>query len=136
VYLNLEGTASLLGFAPRRFGEILGKFLNRGGGESGAEDRILWATGALAVHPQPLLELFWNYQIPQDLIDDYGYPELTREMKIKILGANYARKNGIDLDATVAAIPNDEVRQNQNAGRLAEPWSAMQTPARPVAASA
>jgi predicted TIM-barrel fold metal-dependent hydrolase len=125
VYLNLEGTASLLSVAPRRFAEILGRFLQRGGGAPNAEDRILWATGVMAVHPRPLVEKFWEFQMPEDLVEGVGYPEVTDEMKRKILGGNYARKNGLDLDEAIAKIPNDEMRQRQNAGDYAQPWVAV-----------
>ena len=79
--------ASLLGTAPRRFAEILGKFLHRGGSEPNAENRILWATGTLAVHPLPLQQLFWDFQMPEDLMDCYGYHDVIGEIKGKSLPA-------------------------------------------------
>jgi hypothetical protein len=132
VWLNLEGTASLLGMAPRRFAEILGKFLHKGGGEPGAEDRIIWATGVMAVHPQPLLDLFLDFQMPEDLMEGYGYPEVTMDMKRKILAGNYARKIGRDLDSMIAAIPDDEYKDRQRSGNLAEPWSKVPMEAEPT----
>ena len=80
-------------------------------------------SGLMAVHPQPLLELFWNYQMPEDLVNDYGYPELTEELKRKILAENYARKFGLELSDLMGAIADDEVRRRQQSGKLAEPWS-------------
>jgi predicted TIM-barrel fold metal-dependent hydrolase len=123
VYLNLEGTASLVATAPRRFAEVIGRFLRGGGGEPNAEDRILWATGAMAVHPQPLIELFWNFQMPEDLMEGYGYPEVDEKIKRKILGGNYARKLGVEPADLLARIPDSPERQAQVAGRLARPWS-------------
>jgi hypothetical protein len=38
-------------------------------------------------------------QIPDDLRAGYGYPQITREDRRKILGGNFARIMGIDLEA-------------------------------------
>ena len=35
--------------------------------------------------------------LPADIVEDYGYPPLTREDKRKILGANMARMMGISI---------------------------------------
>lgn len=37
--------------------------------------------------------------MPDDLVAGYGYPELTREIKEKILGLNLAGLMGIDVEA-------------------------------------
>ncbi len=123
VYLNLEGTSAFLGVAPKRFADVMGRFLLGSVNEPGAEDRILWATGTILVHPQPLLDLFWKFKMPEDLMEGYGYPEMTREIKRKILGENWARMHGLDLKKLASEIPNDEARRTQLAGKLAEPWS-------------
>jgi predicted TIM-barrel fold metal-dependent hydrolase len=127
VYINLEATSSLAATAPRRFAEAIGKLLRRGGGEPNAEDRILWATGASAVHPQPLLEVFWQFQMPEDLQEDYGYPALTDEIKRKILSGNFARKRGTTVDALRRSLPSDYIAEIQASGRLRAPWSAIPT---------
>ena len=89
VYVNLEWTVSLLFTAPRRFAEVLGNMMYWGG-----EDRILWAAGAMLVHPQVVLEAFLDFQMPDDLVQGYGYPKLTEESKRKMLGENYAACTG------------------------------------------
>jgi hypothetical protein len=129
VWLNLEGVASLLGTAPRRFAEILGKFLHRGGSEPNAENRILWATGALAVHPLPLQQLFWDFQMPEDLMEGYGYKQITEAQKRNILAGNFARKHGLDLETTIKAIPDDEYLRMQQSDDLVAPWSGIPQPA-------
>lgn len=125
VYANLESTSAFLNVAPRRFAELLAAFLG-----AGAEDRIVWATGAMGVHPRPLVEAFAAMEMPADLVEGFGAPPLTRDIKTKILGGNFARKHGLDLDALVAALPDDEFRKRQRDG-LAEPWS--RAPSRHVA---
>ena len=51
--------------------------------------------------PQPLIDAFRAFKIPQQLQDDYGYPPLTPEIKAKILGVNACGVYGLDP----AAVP-------------------------------
>jgi predicted TIM-barrel fold metal-dependent hydrolase len=115
VAVNLEGASAFLANAPRRFAEVLGTFLSYG-----AEDRIVWATGVVANHPQPFLEAFARFEMPRDLVEDYGYPELTPEVKAKILGGNIARIAGLDVEAMRAQAAGDEWSERDG---LAPPWS-------------
>jgi uncharacterized protein len=66
-------------------------------------DRLLWGSEAF-IWPsiQGLIEHFAEVQIPEELQDRYGYPELTWDMKKRIFGANQARLLGIDLEARLA----------------------------------
>jgi uncharacterized protein len=115
VSVNLEGTSAYLINRPRKFAEIIGAFL-----AAGAEDRITWATGCVALHPRPFIEALWNFSMPADLIDGYGFPDLTTERKRKILGLNQARISGLDVPALVAAQRGDAFSA---ATGLAPPWS-------------
>jgi predicted TIM-barrel fold metal-dependent hydrolase len=123
VYLNLESTSGLLSIAPRRFAEVLGQFLVPISEHAIATDRVIWASGAVIRHPQPLLELFWNFKMPEDLMEGYGYPEITREMKRKMLGENWARMHGFDLKQMVASVKGDRFGERQSKEGLAEPWN-------------
>ena len=115
VVINLEGTSISLGRSPRRFAEILGTFLS-----FGAAERIVWATGAMAVHPRPLLDAFWELEMPRDLVEDYGMPELTREVKRAILGENAARILGLDINEMKRQAQGDEFSDREE---LAPMWS-------------
>jgi uncharacterized protein len=117
VWMNLEGVPAWLNYAPRRFGEILGRML-----ESGLGDRTVWSTGSAQAHARPQIEKFAAFEMPEDLQAQYGYPEVTREIKAKIFAGNFARLHGWDLDQMVKDIPNDELRQAQENGP-ASPWS-------------
>jgi len=86
----------------------------------GAEDRIVWATGGMAVHSRPLIEAFWEFQIPPEMQHGFGLPELTLEIKRKILGGNAARMLGIDLNERMMQISSDEFSKRD---QLAPPWS-------------
>ncbi len=46
------------------------------------------------------LDAFWNFEIPQDLVEGYGYPQLTEQAKRKILGENLLRLQGMDVEET------------------------------------
>ena len=64
--------------------------------------------------------------MPQDLIDGYDYPELTPEIKKDILGLNYARLHGIDPEARLAKLAEDDWTSRREAARHQSvgPWQA------------
>ena len=65
---------------------------------------MLWGTDAIWYgSPQPAIDAFRAFQIPADLRERFGYPELTPDVKAKILGRNAARIYGIDLAAARGA---------------------------------
>ena len=43
-------------------------------------------------------------EIPEDLRDGYGYPQITREDKAKVLGLNFARMMGVDVEAKIQEL--------------------------------
>ncbi|MEP7247609.1 MAG: amidohydrolase family protein [Gammaproteobacteria bacterium] len=116
VVINLEGSSGYLCTRPRRFAELLGTFLSVGGA-----DRIYWSVGCMALHPRPFIEAFWNMTMPADLVEDYGLPPVTREIKEKILGLNHARALGLDVEAMRKVSTNDPLSKRKE---LAPPWSA------------
>ena len=120
VYINLEVTAQLIPHHPAKFATILGEFLLAGGAK-----RIFWGTGCSFTHPRPLLEAFEAFQIPPDMVESYGYPELTTEMKADILGRNFARVHGLDLDALAAQVREDDIDRRKREEGMKEPWSAL-----------
>jgi hypothetical protein len=64
-------------------------------------DRIVWGTDSTWYgSPQWQIEAFWRLQIPEEFRQRYGYPEITPEMKRKVLGLNSARLYGMSLDLT------------------------------------
>jgi predicted TIM-barrel fold metal-dependent hydrolase len=123
VYVNLEWTISLLFSAPRRFAEVLGNLMYWGG-----EDRILWAAGAAIVHPQPVLEAFLAFEMPHDLVQGYGYPPLTEQAKRKILGENYCRLHGLDVDEVKSKVTDDDWTR-ERATASSEPWATVRAAA-------
>ena len=72
-------------------------------------DRILWGTDSTFYgSPQWQIEAFWRLQIPEAFRERFGYPEITDEMKRKVLGLNSARLYGLAPDVTrYNKIPDD-----------------------------
>jgi uncharacterized protein len=95
LYASIAATINFVVRAPRQFAEVLGKLLFWCG-----EDKIVYGSEAPIWQPQWALEAFWNFQLPQDLVDGYGYPQLTEQAKRKILGENLLRLHGMDVEET------------------------------------
>lgn len=104
VYLSLAGYITFYRVAPRRVQEHLGRLLQAVGVE-----KILWGSeAALAGGPAPYLKAFMDLEIPADLRSGYGYPQITLDDKRKILGENFAKLMGLDIEAKkreLAALP-------------------------------
>ena len=63
---------------------MLGKLLRALGPE-----RILWGTDSIWYgSPQPLIDAFRAFCIPESMQEQFGYPALTRATKERILGRN------------------------------------------------
>jgi predicted TIM-barrel fold metal-dependent hydrolase len=95
LYASIAVTINLIARAPRQFAELMGKLLFWCG-----EDKIVYGSEAPIFHPQWALDAFWNFELPQDLVEGYGYPQLTEQAKRKILGENLLRLHGMDVEET------------------------------------
>ena len=94
VYLALSGNLNFYVIGPRVIEEQMGRLLMEVG-----SDKLLWGSeAALAGGPAPYLKGFMDLEIPEDLRRWYGYPQITREDKEKILGKNFARIMGVDIE--------------------------------------
>jgi uncharacterized protein len=92
VYLALSGNLNQALIAPRLVQERLGRLLHEVGSE-----KLLWGSeAALAGSPAPYLLAFLDLEIPEDLRVGYGYPQITREDRERILGRNFARLMGVE----------------------------------------
>ena len=93
VYLALAGNVAFSLTQPRPFQKHMGELLRSVGSE-----RIFFGSEApLQGSPQPWIDLLWDFQIPDDLMANYGYPQITDQDKRNILGENFARVLGIDV---------------------------------------
>jgi predicted TIM-barrel fold metal-dependent hydrolase len=93
VYLSLSLLLPWALGAPRKFGIILGEALRFAG-----EDRIVWGTDTPGFGFQVKFSVqgMRDYQFSKQLQEEYGYPEITDEMRRKIFGGNLAGLLGID----------------------------------------
>lgn len=104
IYMELGSTfAQLVITHPEICAHLLGEIL----GAFGVE-HVLWGTDSIWYGtPQWQIEAFRRFQIPDRLIEQHGYPPLTREVKAKIFGQNAARLFGIDVEAKRNDLPAD-----------------------------
>lgn len=115
VYVNLEITSSYVANRRGAFQHAMAALIGPGG--AGAIERILWGTGSIAFHPQPLLEAFVrDFAFPPELVEGSGIPQLDAEAKRKILFSNYERMIGLDLTSRLTAIQNDEFAKRRPNG--------------------
>jgi len=75
-------------------------------------DRVVFGSDAVWYgSPQWQIEALWRFQIPEEMRKRYGYPELTPEVKRKILGLNSAKLYGIkparNLATQFKPVPKD-----------------------------
>ncbi|MFN3258695.1 MAG: amidohydrolase family protein [Ilumatobacter sp.] len=99
MYLALSANLTFTAIAPRQVQWQMGNLLAK----VGVDKLIYGSEAALAGPPAPYIQAFLDLEIPEDLCDGWGFPQITRDDKRKILGENFARVMGIDLAATVAA---------------------------------
>lgn len=93
VYLCLSLLVPLALSAPRKFATIIGEALRWVG-----PDRIIWGTDSsgLALQIRAGVMGLRDFQIPLDMQEGYGYPEITPEDRRKMFGGNLAGLLGID----------------------------------------
>ena len=75
----------------------------------------------MAFDPHPLVQAFATFEMPADLVKDYGYTELSDEIRGNFFGRNWARMHGLDPDELSAALADDEFASAD----IAPPWSAI-----------
>jgi uncharacterized protein len=99
LYASIAATINFVVRSPRQFAEWIGKLMFWCG-----EDKILYGSETPIWHPKWALDAFWEFEIPQDLVEGYGYPQLTERAKRKILGENLLRLSGMDVEETRARL--------------------------------
>jgi predicted TIM-barrel fold metal-dependent hydrolase len=104
---------------PVEAAHVLGKLLVALGPE-----RIVWGTDcAWYGSPQPLIDAFRTFVIPESMQERYGYPALTAETKERILSTNaqalYGVTAGPRVDGAWAANAGVELQRAVTAAELA-----------------
>ncbi|EHN12877.1 amidohydrolase 2 [Patulibacter medicamentivorans] len=63
-------------------------------------DRVLYGSeGFVWPNVQSTIEMFNEMQFSDEMQDRWGYPEITRDIREKLFGRNFARIMGVDIDA-------------------------------------
>ena len=103
LYAELGSLARLMRTDPARYAVLIGTLLDGFG-----PDHILWGTDTPVVGPPRWqIEAFQAFTIPDTLLDQHGYPQLTPEVKDKIFGLNAAGLFGINIAAARQALKDD-----------------------------
>jgi predicted TIM-barrel fold metal-dependent hydrolase len=122
IYVNMESLNIILANQPRTFAQIVLGLMHVGGDP--VLDRLFWATGTMQYHPRPCLELFEDFEFPEDLLGNYGLfgklSQITAEGRAKILGLNAANYRGWDVEELKRRIADDEFSAD---GGEAAPYS-------------
>ena len=96
VYGGLAVAMAFMHHRPRYFAQIIGELLFWLD-----ENRITFSSDYAIWTPKWLVEQFVDFQIPEDMQDEYGV--LTTDVKRKILGLNAARLYDIEVPAEMRA---------------------------------
>jgi len=100
VSLVLSSNLCFTPIAPRQVAEQLGRLLRDVG-----VHKLIWGSEAgLGGSPAPYLDAFIALKMPEDLQEGYGYPSITHEDRRAILGGNFARIMGVDVEAKKRAL--------------------------------
>lgn len=106
IYAELGGTFGMTAItSPPLCGHILGMLI-----QSFGADHVLWGTDSIWWgSPQWQIEAFRRFEMPERLMQTFGYAPLTPEVKAKILGLNAAAVFGVDPNAVLNPVPKDFV---------------------------
>jgi uncharacterized protein len=110
VVINLEGNQTFMRIDPPKWDEMMGRFLQVPNGAG----RVFWSVASSAFHAQPWIEMFWQWNLTDK------WPEMTKDIKRDILGGNYARYLGWDIDTIKASCAADSYGLDKE---LKAPWT-------------
>ncbi len=103
VYGNLEITSAFATKAPGMFEDLMGQFMYWAG-----SSKVIFSDGNMVFHSQPILEKIRDFKFQDATMKRWGIPQITAEDKQLILGGNYARILGIDIETAKKRMANDE----------------------------
>jgi predicted TIM-barrel fold metal-dependent hydrolase len=107
VYAELGSTWYAMLREPDQAAHVLGKLLKYVG-----EDNVVWGTDTLWYGtPQPQIQALRAFEIAPQLQEQHGYPELTKELKNKIFGANSMALYGVEPIKTKCEFTRAELEQ-------------------------
>ncbi|MPY47497.1 amidohydrolase family protein [Streptomyces acidicola] len=117
LYATLESVFAYIVVRPHVFAKVLGTLLRACGA-----DRLMYGSGTNLSHPAPLLAAFATYEFPADILDQYGFPQITAQDRRRILGENALRVHGLDGATALGRVADDEFSRARARGGV-RPWS-------------
>jgi hypothetical protein len=86
----------------------------------------MFGSGTNLMHPRPILEAFEDFELPADLVEEQGLPQLSERDRRNILGENVLRLHGLHAEQVHAEIAGDEF-ERARAGGYAPPWNLLRS---------
>ena len=110
VYAELGSTWRFLSMRdPQSAPHALGKLLRYVG-----EENVLWGTDSVWYgSPQDQIQAFRAFQIPAELREQHGYPEITPELRARIFGLNAIVPYGISVEEVLQSAATDPVGRSR-----------------------
>jgi hypothetical protein len=110
---------------PQSAAHVLGKLFKYIG-----NDNVLWGTDSVWYgSPQDQIQAFRAFQIPQLLQEEFGYPEITPELRAKVFGLNAIVPYRISVDEVLRSASRDALAtQRENYRDRAQPHFATYGP--------
>ena len=93
--------------APHRFAHMVGTTIQIAG-----HDRFIWGSDWPASDPHQSVEAILKLSIPEELQENYGYPQITKANKAAFLGGTLAKLAGINAQRNHLKFPG----QNRSPG--------------------
>ncbi len=100
IYVSYSILLPWLMRAPHRFAHMVGTTIQIAG-----HDRFIWGSDWPASDPYQSVEAILKLSIPEELQENYGYPQITRANKAAFLGGTLARLAGIDAKKNLLKFP-------------------------------
>lgn len=104
IYMELGSTFALMvSSSPVLAAHVVGMIIDAFG-----VDHVLWGTDSVWWgSPQWQIEAFRRLEMPEDLMQRFGWKPLTDEMKQQVFGLNAARVYGVDPETKRNPLPGD-----------------------------
>ncbi len=113
VYAELGSTWRFLMGDPDSAAHALGKLFRYVG-----ENNVLWGTDSIWYgSPQDQIQAFRTFQIAPEVRAQYGYAEITSELRAKVFGLNATRPYQISLEEVLQRASRDTIAQTRLAYR-------------------
>ena len=100
LYVGISGIVGWFARAPYRGYHLIGEALEWAG-----PDKVVFGLDWPGVDMKKCVDYIKNFEIPEELQEQWGYPAITDEIRAKILGLNLARLTGIEPVKRLTGVP-------------------------------